>query len=170
MRRVSKPGRSRSSASRIFSATAWCGVRNAASAVRISSRKWRGWTKARWSSMPNMVSAALSACGQSRQRVRRAPAWNCIMPTMQSCSCRLKTSIFFPVTAPMRRKPRLTSWVAAHGRCARPSSRSACSTWPTSLSALQPRVWCATRRRLSHRTGFTTSLPPVSPMTRPRTS
>ncbi len=147
--------------------------------VRRSKRRKRGadfisevagWTKARWSSMPSMVSAALSACGQSRQRVRRAPAWNCIMPTMQSCSCRLKTSIFFPVTAPMRRKPRLTSWVAAHGRCARPSSRSACSTWPTSLSASRPRVWCGTRRFWRHPMGFTTSLPPVSPMTRLRTS
>ena len=119
--RLSRPTMSPSSASRTFSATAWCGRARPAASSTISSPKSRASRPAISSSMSSTASAASSACRRSMSPARRMIVSSCVTPPRPSCFCRSRTSSCCRATAPTTP---MSSWIgsaAAAGRRARPS-------------------------------------------------
>ena len=120
-RAVSRPPMSPSSASRTFSATAWCGRARRAASSTISSRRSRVSRPATSSCMSSTASAVSSACRRSRSPARRMIVSSCIMPPTPNCSCRSRTSSCCRAMAPTRPMSSSTGSAAPAGRRARPS-------------------------------------------------
>ena len=130
--RLRDRGRSPSSASRTFSATAWCGRAGPAAGRKISSPKSPALRPATSSCMSITASAASSACRRSRPPARRMIVWNFITRKQRSSTCRSRTSSCCRATAPSRPMSSSTGLAAAAGRRARRGSRAASAKSPAS--------------------------------------
>ena len=116
---ASRPKTPRSSASRTFSATGWCGRAAPAAARRTSSPKRPASRPAIWWCMSITASAALPACSRSKPPARRTTASKSTTPKAPSCSCRWRTSTCCRVTDRRKATSISTGWAAAVGRRAR---------------------------------------------------